>query len=85
MKEIKCAVYTVDRIFGGEKAKLNEFPWLARLIRGEEFFCAGSLISPRYVLSGESTRTIWPFVSIIFEIAAAHCFVESLKMSVDVK
>ncbi|RVE47478.1 hypothetical protein evm_007889 [Chilo suppressalis] len=45
-----------DRIFGGENAALDEFPWLARikylLNNGKEVYaCAGSLITNNYVLT----------------------------------
>lgn len=46
----------VSRIFGGEKVtKFKiEFPWLVALYnrKNEKFFCAGSLISEKHVLSG---------------------------------
>lgn len=45
------------RIFGGEKIvkSSNTFPWLVALHdrRGDNFFCAGSLISEKHVLSGQ--------------------------------
>lgn len=43
-----------NRIFGGEKAEKGEFPWLVALFHREVdiFFCSGSLISNKHVLSG---------------------------------
>lgn len=45
-----------NRIFGGEviQKENNEFPWVVsfHLRAKETFFCAGSLISDRHVLSG---------------------------------
>lgn len=39
------------RIVGGEKAKVNEFPWMARLSYFNRFYCGGMLINDRYVLT----------------------------------
>lgn len=44
------------RIFGGKKANLGEFPWMARLLHknkfGEKTFgCSGFLIHSKYVLT----------------------------------
>lgn len=49
---------SVDRIVGGEIAKVHEFPWLAMMqyINNEGvigFKCGGSLIASRYILTGE--------------------------------
>lgn len=47
----------VDRIIGGTKATLGQYPWLVRLgysvpCRSEPIFqCAGTLINERYVVT----------------------------------
>ena len=41
-----------DYIIGGRKAVPNEFPWMVRISGGcAAAYCAGSLISPRVLLS----------------------------------
>uniref|UniRef100_A0A1W7R8M0 CLIP domain-containing serine protease n=2 Tax=Aedes albopictus TaxID=7160 RepID=A0A1W7R8M0_AEDAL len=52
----ECGISIGMRIYGGEDADIDEFPWLAMLQyenhRGErKFSCGGSLINNRYVLS----------------------------------
>lgn len=44
------------RIYGGEKATLGEFPWMARLIHKnrdgfKSFGCSGFLIQHKFVLT----------------------------------
>lgn len=50
------AVCVVHGIYGGEKLSKNdvEFPWLVAFHHKslDQFFCAGSLISAKHVLSG---------------------------------
>jgi Trypsin len=43
-------------VFGGNEVKKNSWPWLVALFnrKNEKFFCAGSLISKRHVLSGDN-------------------------------
>lgn len=42
-------------VFGGEKTTQNSWPWLVALfyLPKNQFFCGGSLISSKHVLSGE--------------------------------
>lgn len=52
----ECGISIGMRIYGGEDADIDEFPWLAMLQyenhRGErKFSCGGSLINNRYVLT----------------------------------
>lgn len=52
----ECGISIGMRIYGGENADIDEFPWLAMLQyenhRGErKYSCGGSLINNRYVLS----------------------------------
>jgi Trypsin len=44
-----------DLSFGGEQVQSNEWPWLVALIYSPKnvFFCSGSLISSKHVISGE--------------------------------
>ncbi|CAO1427631.1 unnamed protein product [Diamesa serratosioi] len=52
-----CGVANDDRIFGGERTKIDEFPWMVLLkyIKPSNpepvFLCGGTLISDRYVLT----------------------------------
>jgi len=45
------------RLIGGETAGIGQFPWIANLVHGTpglnnyQFFCGGSLIGPRVVLT----------------------------------
>ncbi|XP_055371669.1 transmembrane protease serine 9-like [Condylostylus longicornis] len=39
------------RIVGGQDAGVNEFPWMARLSYFNRFYCGGTLINDRYVLT----------------------------------
>ena len=39
------------RIVGGQAAGINEFPWMARLSYFNRFYCGGTLINDRYVLT----------------------------------
>lgn len=52
----ECGLHLSDRIVGGERAKLEEYPWMAliqhRRKNGDlKFHCGGALISTRYVLT----------------------------------
>lgn len=40
-----------QRIVGGQVTKLNEFPWIVALMKRGKFYCAGSLITRRHVLT----------------------------------
>jgi gram-positive specific serine protease len=57
-----CGPCQEDRIKGGKKAKVGQFPWMALLIYQDtdtkkiSYGCGGSLITPSFVLT------------------AAHCF-----------
>ncbi|XP_049530778.1 CLIP domain-containing serine protease B9-like [Anopheles darlingi] len=55
-KKNECGVSIGMRIYGGENADIDEFPWLALMQyenrRGErKYSCGGSLINKRYVLT----------------------------------
>lgn len=62
----ECGISIGMRIYGGENADIDEFPWLAMLqyenFRAErKFSCGGSLINNRYV------------------VTAAHCVVGEVE------
>ncbi|KAJ9579984.1 hypothetical protein L9F63_004367, partial [Diploptera punctata] len=40
-----------SRIVGGKPTEMNEFPWMARLSYFNRFYCGGTLINDRYVLT----------------------------------
>lgn len=44
-------------IFGGEKSRKTEFPWMVALVdrKLNKFFCGGTLISAKHVLSGKTS------------------------------
>jgi secreted trypsin-like serine protease len=53
-----CGIKTVvldDRVLGGNKMMRGDWPWLVAFAHQVKntFFCAGSLISNRQILSGE--------------------------------
>lgn len=39
------------RVVGGDDAALNEFPWQVRLSYLNTFYCGGTLINDRYVIT----------------------------------
>ncbi|XP_053964295.1 trypsin-1-like [Anastrepha ludens] len=49
-----CACGTINtfhRIVGGMETEVNEYPWMAMLMRRGDFYCGGSLINDQYVLT----------------------------------
>lgn len=47
-----CGVTNEDtRIVGGKPTDPNEFPWMVRLSYFNRFYCGGTLINDRYVLT----------------------------------
>lgn len=40
-----------QRVVGGEETKSHEFPWMAGLKLNGEFYCGGSLITKKHVLT----------------------------------
>ncbi|CAL7940154.1 unnamed protein product [Xylocopa violacea] len=40
-----------SRIVGGQTTRMNEFPWMARLSYLNKFYCGGTLINDRFVLT----------------------------------
>lgn len=70
-----CGTSTSDRIYGGEKAQLDEFPWMTlveyeRPNRQRGFYCGGVLINSRYILTaahclkGKDLPPSWKIVSV---------------------
>lgn len=52
----ECGIQYTDRIIGGERARIDEYPWVVliqhRRRTGElKFHCGGSLLTERYVLT----------------------------------
>ncbi|XP_045483874.1 CLIP domain-containing serine protease 2-like [Pieris rapae] len=64
----KCGSILGNRIFGGRKAKLFEFPWMVLIAHetreGPQFQCGGTIITSKYILT------------------AAHCVVDKKIASV---
>ena len=54
---LACGVKKVVRVVGGDKAEVNEYPWMALLRLKSQgnsgFFCGGSLISSRWILTAQ--------------------------------
>merc|ERR1719264_1452596 len=56
-------------IIGGDKAELGQFPWAAALFIDGAWFCGGSLVSRRYVLTaGHCMEDTW-YVDILLGAA----------------
>lgn len=73
---------TTDKIVGGRETSVNEYPWLVLLEyrstddeKVQTFKCGGSLISKRYVLTGNLNLCFYnAFTNNRFTtIQAAHC------------
>lgn len=45
---------TEERIIGGQKAENNQFPYQAQLFTNTHFFCSGSIIAKRFILTAAS-------------------------------
>jgi hypothetical protein len=59
----KCGRRTnvgLGNVFGGAHTRANSWPWLVALKHRytEKFFCGGSLVSERHVISGEVLNMI---------------------------
>jgi len=48
-----------QRIVGGQVTKVNEFPWIVALIKRGKFYCAGSLITRRHVITAAHCADGW--------------------------
>ncbi|XP_075210708.1 trypsin-like [Lycorma delicatula] len=48
----KCGIANKEtRIVGGQVTYVNQYPWMALLMYNKRFYCGGSLINSRYVLT----------------------------------
>ncbi|XP_041969724.1 CLIP domain-containing serine protease 2-like [Aricia agestis] len=56
-KDVQCGEQNVDRIIGGNRTHIDEYPWMALLkyefnvTNGFGYYCGGVLLSSRYVLT----------------------------------
>lgn len=51
---------TVKRIVGGYETQVNQYPWMAMMMFRGHFYCGGSLISDRYVVSAAHCLKSFP-------------------------
>jgi len=50
--ECHCGfINTVRKIVGGQETRRHQYPWLVTVLLFKRFYCAGSLINDRYVLT----------------------------------
>ncbi|XP_053698577.1 trypsin-1-like, partial [Sabethes cyaneus] len=50
--ECKCGrTNQVNRIVGGMETRVNQYPWMAILKYGDSFYCGGTLITDRHVMT----------------------------------
>merc|ERR550519_2358125 len=49
--DCRCGIKNKPRIVGGKETEINEFPWMAALQREGQFFCGGTLVASKWVLS----------------------------------
>jgi secreted trypsin-like serine protease len=56
----------IGNIIDGESLRRGSFPWLVafRCLSTNQFFCGGSLVSDRHIVSGE--ETIYRFIKNLF-------------------
>uniref|UniRef100_A0A182YKD4 CLIP domain-containing serine protease n=1 Tax=Anopheles stephensi TaxID=30069 RepID=A0A182YKD4_ANOST len=68
-----CGIQYSDRIIGGERAQIDEYPWIAliqhRRKNGDlKFHCGGTLINQRYVVTAahciNSVKTSWTLTNV---------------------
>lgn len=49
---LECGITNKQhRIVGGQETEVNQYPWMALLTYSGRFYCGGTLINDRYVLT----------------------------------
>jgi len=48
-----------NRIVGGVETLVNQYPWMVLLMYNDHFYCGGSIINSRYVLTAAHCTYGW--------------------------
>nr|XP_018896299.1 PREDICTED: transmembrane protease serine 9-like [Bemisia tabaci] len=67
--ECGCGIRNdAGRIVGGQETATNEYPWMARLSYFNRFYCAGTLINDRYIVTAAHCVKgfIWFLIKVTF-------------------
>jgi len=66
----KCGVKNKPRIVGGTETEVNEFPWMAALKKYDSFFCGGTLVASKWVLS--AAHCLFSDLELTMEVPASE-------------